>query len=69
MLYKVEQTSAAVLDMFPDLELAVDEGVPQLAHEFFSVVKRVGHGVAHNGKQYTKGKPGEHDPDPDHSGE
>ena len=39
MLYKVEQTSAAVLDMFPDLELAVEEGVPQLAHEFFGVVK------------------------------
>ena len=39
MLYKVEQTSAAVLDMFPDLELAVDEGVPELANEFFTIVK------------------------------
>jgi serine/threonine protein kinase len=39
MLYKVEQTSVAVLEMFPDLELAVEEGEPQLATEFFSVVK------------------------------
>jgi hypothetical protein len=26
MLRKVEQTACAVLDMFPDLELAVEEG-------------------------------------------
>ena len=39
MLYKIEQTAAAVLGMFPDLELAVEEGEPQLAGEFFALVK------------------------------
>lgn len=39
MLRKVEQTAAAVLGMFPDLELAVEEGEPQLAAEFFGMVK------------------------------
>lgn len=39
MLRKVEQTAAAVLSMFPDLELAVEEGEPQLAADFFAMVK------------------------------
>jgi hypothetical protein len=39
MLRKVEQTAAAVLGMFPDLELAVEEGEPQLAADFFAMVK------------------------------
>jgi hypothetical protein len=39
MLRKVEQTAAAVLAMFPDLELAVEEGEPQLAADFFGMVK------------------------------
>jgi hypothetical protein len=39
MLRKVEQTAAAVLGMFPDLELAVEEGEPQLAADFFNMVK------------------------------
>ena len=39
MLRKVEQTAAAVLNMFPDLELAVEEGEPALAAEFFGMVK------------------------------
>ena len=39
MLYKIEQTATAVLNMFPDLELAVEEGEPELAAEFFDVVK------------------------------
>lgn len=39
MLRKVEQTAAAVLNMFPDLELAVEEGEPQLAANFFATVK------------------------------
>lgn len=39
MLRKVEQTSKEVLDMFPDLELAVEEEEPQLAAEFFNLVK------------------------------
>eukprot|EP00428_Durinskia_dybowskii_P078564 CAMPEP_0170361836 /NCGR_PEP_ID=MMETSP0117_2-20130122/4014_1 /TAXON_ID=400756 /ORGANISM="Durinskia baltica, Strain CSIRO CS-38" /LENGTH=931 /DNA_ID=CAMNT_0010616219 /DNA_START=249 /DNA_END=3044 /DNA_ORIENTATION=- len=39
MLRKVEQTAAAVLQMFPDLELAVEEGEPQLAADFFGMVK------------------------------
>lgn len=33
------QTNQLQLDMFPDLELAVDEGVPELANEFFTIVK------------------------------
>lgn len=39
MLRKVEQTATAVLNMFPDLELAIEEGEPQLAIHFFSTVK------------------------------
>eukprot|EP01039_Chlorochromonas_danica_P009194 gene9194-10154_t len=39
MLRKVEQTAAEVLEMFPDLELAVEEEEPQLAAEFFNIVK------------------------------
>lgn len=39
MLRKVEQTATAVLAMFPDLELAVEEEEPQLAAEFFKMVK------------------------------
>jgi len=39
MLRKVEQTASAVLAMFPDLELAIEEGEPQLAVQFFSMVK------------------------------
>ena len=39
MLRQVEQTAAAVLSMFPDLELAVEEGEPQLALNFFATVK------------------------------
>lgn len=39
MLRKVEQTASSVLDLFPDLELAVEEGAPELASDFFSVVR------------------------------
>lgn len=39
MLRKVEQTAKEVLNMFPDLELAVEEEEPQLAAEFFGIVK------------------------------
>jgi calcium/calmodulin-dependent protein kinase I len=39
MLRKIEQTASSVLDMFPDLELAISEGEPQLAAEFFTMVK------------------------------
>lgn len=35
----MEQTAALVLDMFPDLELAVEEGIPELATEFFRLVR------------------------------
>jgi hypothetical protein len=35
----VEQTATAVLNMFPDLELAIEEDEPQLAVEFFTMVK------------------------------
>lgn len=28
-----------MLDLFPDLELAVEEGAPELASDFFSVVR------------------------------
>lgn len=35
----MEQTASAVLGMFPDLELAIEEGEPQLALHFFSMVK------------------------------
>lgn len=39
MLSKVEQTAQAVLGIFPDLILAVEDGEPQLAAEFFNVVR------------------------------
>lgn len=39
MLRKVEQTAKEVLEMFPDLELAVEEDEPKLAAEFFNIVK------------------------------
>lgn len=39
MLIKVEQTAEVVLGMFPDLELAIEEGEPALAGEFFNMVK------------------------------
>jgi hypothetical protein len=38
MLRKIDQTSTQVIDMFPDLELAVEEGEPSLAMEFFNMV-------------------------------
>jgi serine/threonine protein kinase len=38
MLRTVQQTAEAVLAMFPDLELAVEEGEPALAAELFSMV-------------------------------
>ena len=39
MLRKIDQTATSVLDMFPDLELAVEEGEPTLAIDFFNMVK------------------------------
>ena len=39
MLRTVEQTASAVLNMFPDLELAVEEGEPALAVAFFNMVR------------------------------
>lgn len=39
LLKKIEQTATSVLDMFPDLELAVEDGEPTLAHGFFNTVK------------------------------
>ncbi len=39
MLYKIDCTATAVLNMFPDLQLAVEEGEPQLATDFFTIVK------------------------------
>eukprot|EP01034_Spumella_vulgaris_P029397 gene29397-36446_t len=39
MLRKVEQTANAVLSMFPDLELAIEEDEPKLAAELFGMVK------------------------------
>ena len=35
----MEQTADAVLNLFPDLELAIEEGEPGLAADFFTVVK------------------------------
>lgn len=40
MLQRVEQTANLVLNLFPDLELAVEEGAPELASNFFGVVKQ-----------------------------
>jgi len=37
---KIEQTATSVLDLFPDLELAVEDNEPLLAHEFFETVKK-----------------------------
>jgi serine/threonine protein kinase len=39
LLRKIEQTASQVLELFPDLMLAVEEGEPTLAHDFFSTVK------------------------------
>lgn len=39
MLREVEQTASAVLGMFPDLELAVEEGEPVMAANFFTMVR------------------------------
>jgi serine/threonine protein kinase len=39
MLRKVEQTAKEVLEMFPDLELAIEEDEPKLATDFFNMVK------------------------------
>lgn len=41
MLKKVQQTAQEVLKMLPDLELAVEEGEPQLAAHFFDLVSFV----------------------------
>ena len=35
----MEQTAVAVLQLFQDLELAVEEGEPQLALDFFNLVR------------------------------
>ena len=39
MLRKVERTASEVLNLFPDLELAVEEGEPQMAAAFFNLVR------------------------------
>ncbi|CAM9598601.1 unnamed protein product [Ectocarpus sp. 13 AM-2016] len=39
LLKKIERTAAQVITLFPDLELAVEEGEPDLARDFFSTVK------------------------------
>lgn len=39
MLRKVERTASEVLNLFPDLELAVEEGEPQMAAAFFELVR------------------------------
>ncbi|CAN0314808.1 unnamed protein product, partial [Scytosiphon promiscuus] len=39
LLRKIEKTAAQVITLFPDLTLAVEEGEPDLAHDFFSTVK------------------------------
>lgn len=39
MCEQVEQTASSVLNMFPDLELAVEEGEPQLAVSLFGMAK------------------------------
>ena len=38
MLCKIEQTAVSVLNMFPDLELAIEEKEPELARVFFDMV-------------------------------
>lgn len=42
MLRKIEQTSLSVLNMFPDLELALEENEPALAGVFFDMVREEG---------------------------
>ena len=37
---QIEQTAVAVLNMFPDLILAVEEAEPQLANDFFDMVRQ-----------------------------
>ncbi len=39
MLRQVEQTAAAVLNLFPDLDLAMEEGEPRLALDCFNLVQ------------------------------
>lgn len=39
MIRHVEQTATMVLDMFPDFELAIEAGEPQLAAQFFHLVR------------------------------
>jgi serine/threonine protein kinase len=39
MLRKIEQTACSVLEMFPDLELAISEEEPNLANKFFGMMK------------------------------
>ncbi|KAG5181298.1 hypothetical protein JKP88DRAFT_129722, partial [Tribonema minus] len=39
LLRKMEHTAAAVLELFPDLTLAVEEREPALAREFFATVR------------------------------
>ncbi|CAM9213000.1 unnamed protein product [Phaeothamnion confervicola] len=39
LLRKIEQTATQVLELFPDLYLAVEENEPALAHDFFSTVR------------------------------
>jgi hypothetical protein len=39
LLRTVEQTASNVLNLFPDLELAMEDGEPRLAEDFFNVVK------------------------------
>ncbi|CAM9489558.1 unnamed protein product [Ectocarpus sp. 4 AP-2014] len=39
LLKKIERTAAQVITLFPDLTLAVEEGEPDLARDFFSTVK------------------------------
>ncbi|EWM20004.1 calcium calmodulin-dependent protein kinase 1 [Nannochloropsis gaditana] len=40
LLKKIEQTAASVLEMFPDLELAIEDDEPSLAHDFFETVRK-----------------------------
>ncbi|CAB1117160.1 unnamed protein product [Ectocarpus sp. CCAP 1310/34] len=39
LLKKIERTAAQVITLFPDLALAVEEGEPDLARDFFATVK------------------------------
>lgn len=39
LLRKIEKIAAQVITLFPDLTLAVEEGEPDLAHDFFATVK------------------------------